>query len=205
MLFRSSVAESDAEKLHTYASMLSAAVDMGDWKAAEAARRAGATLSSAGVPEEPVRMRALHSSALCARGQFRAAHRESHRVNVNALSPFSRPELLASRATIAYSLAEYEEAIGQAAAALKAARQVGHDVLVGYARDTLGFAQVLFHGTDAGLHELTRAREELTSFGDLVAAAWPTMHIGTYERRHGCFDAAVSAYRDAVQIGRAHV
>lgn len=194
------VATSDAEKLHTYASILSAAVDMGDWPTAEAAQRESASLAVAGPPEELARIRALHCHSLYKRGRFRDARREAFRVSAQSGSPFSRPELLTSRATIAYAMADYGDAVEESSTALEAALNVGHEVLVGFAHDTTGFTEQLRSGGSAGVDEIQTAREILLRLGDTSAAVWPTTHIGTFHRRSGRLSQALTSYQDACSM-----
>jgi ATP/maltotriose-dependent transcriptional regulator MalT len=97
-------------------------------------------------------------------------------------------------------MAHYPEADDQASAALHAARQAGHEVLVGFACDALGFARALHHGDRVGMEEICEAREVLLELGDTVAAAWPTMHVGTVHRRHNRTEEAVAEYREAVRM-----
>ncbi len=77
---------------------------------------------------------------------------------------------------------------------------MGHEVIAGYSRDTLGFVRVLRDGGRAGLEDIEAARTIFLELGDVAAAAWPTMHIGTYHRRHGRAESATSAYREAVRM-----
>ncbi|MBN2204784.1 MAG: hypothetical protein JW767_07165, partial [Thermoleophilia bacterium] len=192
------IAGSDEERLHTIGSMLSAAVDIGDWATAETAQRESAALASSGPVEELLRIRALHCHALYLRGHLREAQAQSRKIDSRLVPAYSQPVLLVSRATIAYLLAEYREAESLGAAAVDAARHAGHEVMRGFAQDTVGFARILRHGQAVGLEEVEAARIALTALGDDAAAAWPAMHVGTYHRRRGDAQKAMSAYRTAV-------
>jgi len=194
------IAESAEDRLHTIGSMLSAAVDIGDWAAAEAAQRESAALAASGPVEEVLRIRALHSSALYSRGHYAEAHREVSGVDVSGLSPFLQPVVLGARATIAYALGLYSEAETFGSDAADASRHMGHEMALSFCRDTVGFTRVLRDGTRDALEEIEMAREGLLRLGDQAAAAWPTVHLGTYHRRHGNPQAAVSAYRDGVRL-----
>jgi len=194
------IAQSDEQRLHTYASMLSAAVDLGDWSAAEAAQRESDALAASGPPEELLRIRALHSSALYTQGRFREADRESQGIEDGCLSPFFLPVVLGARATNAYGLAHYSEAENLGRRAIGAAELMGHNMALHFCRDTLGFVRVLRDGDPAALSELEDARTGLLELGDIAAAAWPTLHIGTYHRRCGAAATAVAAYEEAVQM-----
>ncbi len=68
----------------------------------------------------------------------------------------------------------------------------------GFALDTVGFARLLRHGRELGLDDVQAAHVILNALGDDAAAAWPATHIGTYNRRRGNIDEAMSAYRTAV-------
>ncbi len=85
------VAESDDERLHTITSMLSAAIDMGDWAAVETARRDSAILAATGPPVELLRIRALHAHALYVRGRLREAYEEMQGIDVDMVPPYFRP------------------------------------------------------------------------------------------------------------------
>ncbi|HSL95416.1 MAG TPA: hypothetical protein VLA35_05820, partial [Thermoleophilia bacterium] len=192
------VAGSDEERLHTIGSMLSAAVDIGDWAAVETAEHESGALVASGPTEELLRIRALHSSALYSRGHYAEAHREVTGIDVAGLSPFFQPVVLGARATIAYALALYSEAETLGLEAVNASRRAGHELMRGFAQDTVGFARLLRHGQAVGLEDVEAARVALTALGDGAAAAWPAMHIGTYHRRHGRLGAAITEYRRAV-------
>jgi ATP/maltotriose-dependent transcriptional regulator MalT len=194
------LAESDEERLHTIVSMLSAAVDIGDWAAVETAQRECAALAACGPPEELLRIRALHSSGLYARGQYAEAHREVRGIDVSRLSPYLQPVVLCARATIAYALALYSEAESLGLEAANVSRQMGHEMVLSYCRDTVGFTRVLRGGTRDALEEIEMARQGLLRLGDQAAAAWPSVHLGTYHRRHGNLQAALAAYRDGVRL-----
>jgi ATP/maltotriose-dependent transcriptional regulator MalT len=195
-----SVAESDGQRLHTYASMLSAAVDMGDWSTAEAAQRESEALTASGPPEELLRIRALHSHALYVRGRLRESYRVSEAIDAGVLPAYLQPTVLGARSTVAYGLARYLESQSLGMAALESAQQTGHEMVTGYCRDTLGFVRVLKDEDSAGLEEVESARRTFFRLGDEAAAAWPTMHTGTYHRRHGSLQQAISCYSEAVRL-----
>ena len=191
-------ADTDAQRLHTLLSLLSAALDMRLWDTvATASSRAEALLPRA-RPEEAARAQALRAHAAFYRGDVRAAHDLIKHCNDPRQTASQRAATLNTRGMIETSLGDYAAAREHLREAAETAAGFGHALASYMIEDNLAFLEASAGGFDSALPRL-QALAERGDSPEPTLFCFVLTHEGTVLRRAGDAQASLDATGLAVQ------
>ncbi len=190
-------ADTDAQRLHTLLSLLSAALDMRRWDTvATASSRAEALLPRA-RPEEAARAQALRAHAAFYRGDVRAAHDLIQHCNDPRHTASQRAATLNTRGMIETSLGDYASAAEHLREAAEAAAGFGHALASYMIEDNIAFLEASAGRFDSALPRLQALRERDDAHPSQLSAASSSL------TRELCFGALETAQASLYATGLA--
>ncbi len=191
------IAPSDADRLHTLLSLLSAAVDMRRWDTVEAASATAEGLLRISGPGEAARAQALRAHAAFYRGDMFAA-RELIRGGHNQEGTIAqRAASLNTHGMIDMALGDYDSALRHLQEAADAADGFG-DTLTSHIEDNMAFLQASMGHTPMALQRLRRLQEQSEAL-DPTMLCYCLMHQGTAMRRAEDYKGSVDATQSATE------
>jgi ATP/maltotriose-dependent transcriptional regulator MalT len=191
-------AATDAQRLHTLLSLLSAALDMRRWDTvASASARADEFLPRA-KPEEAARAQALRAHAAFYRGDMRAARELIQSCHDPRQTAAQRAASLNTHGMIDIALGDYDSAARHLQEAASITEAFGQALASYMIEDNIAFLE-----SSLGLHNLALPRlRELQRHADALDVSmlcFVLTHQATSLRRYGDLDAALEPASKAAQ------
>ena len=190
-------AATDAQRLHTLLSLLSAALDMRRWDTvASASSRADQFLPRA-KPEEAARAQALRAHAAFYRGDMRAAQELIRSCHDPRQTAAQRAASLNTHGMIDIALGDYQSAARNLREAATIAEAFGHAPTSYMIEDNIAFLEASLGLHDSALPRL-RVLHNCSSTLDPTVLCFVLTHQGTVLRRSGDVRAAIEPTNEAV-------
>ncbi len=191
-------ATTDAQRLHTLLSLMSAALDMRRWETvASASSRADEFLPRA-KPEEAARAQALRAHAAFYRGDIRAARELIRSCHDRGQTAAQRAASLNTHGMIDMALADYGSAARHLDEAAKTAEGFGHALSSYMIEDNIAFLEASVGRFESALPRLEMLQEHSGSL-DPSVLCFVLTHQGTILRRYGELGAGLEPIELAIQ------
>jgi len=184
------LASTDAQRLHTLLSLLSAALDMRRWdEVASASSRAERLLPRA-KPEEAARAQALRAHAAFYQGDMRSAHRLIQGCHESKQTATQRSATLNTHGMIDIALGDYASAARNLRDAAATADAFGHALTTHMIEDNIAFLEASMGHFDSALGRLVTLQAQADAL-DPTMLCFVLTHQGTALRRSGDLRASV--------------
>jgi ATP/maltotriose-dependent transcriptional regulator MalT len=193
-------ASGDAQRLHTLLSILSCAVDMRQWDAAEVAyRKAEALLPGAG-PEERARAQALNAHAAYYRGDMRGALAHVRDSQSHGERAAQRASALNIRGMIETALGDFACARQHLDEATRIADQFGHTGMSYVIADSKACLYGATGDVGAAISALEALAIDAPSELEPSLRAFTLCHLGTALRRSGATERSLDPTKAATHL-----
>lgn len=191
-------ASTEAQRLHTLLSLLSAAIDMRRWDAVTSAMSSVGDLLPGARPEEAARAQALRAHATFYQGAMRTAHDLIRRCHVRTQTAAGRAATLNTHGMIDLALADYRAATRHLREAATIAADAGHSWTSYMIEDSIAFLEAAEGGTTRALEALERLSSDQAQEPTLLA--FTLCHCGTVLRRSQAIEASLEPTARAIAM-----
>jgi ATP/maltotriose-dependent transcriptional regulator MalT len=193
-------ATSDAQRLHTLLSLMSAALDMRDWGAVASASSKAEAFMQRARPEETARAQALRAHAAYFQGDMRLANLLAQHPHDHGRMATQRAAALNIRGMIETALGQYDRAASHLTEAMETAADFGHALTTWMIEDSLACLSGATGRIPDALATLETLVSDTAHTQEPSLQAYAFCHRGTILRRAGDIRASLSPTRSAAEL-----
>ena len=183
-------ATTDAQRLHTLLSLLSAALDMRRWDEVASASSKADELLPRAKPQEAARAQALRAHAAFYRGDMRSARGLIQGCHESSQTATQRSATLNTYGMIDIALGDYESAAHHLRDAATTAEAFGHSLTTHMIEDNIAFLEASMGHFDSALRRLRTLQDHADAL-DPTMTCFVLTHEGTALRRSGDLRASI--------------
>ncbi len=193
------LARTDAQRLHTLLSLLSAALDMRMWDEVESASRQAAAFLPHAQPDEIMRAQALRAHAAFYQGDVRSARRAIIVSHHPGQTVGLQSAALNTHGMIEMALGEYDDAARLLREAAETSARHGHAAASYMIRDNIAFLRACTGAVTEGLESLEALCDDDAGAHEPTLLCFTLSHQASVLRRCGRVEASLEPGRRAAQ------
>ncbi len=193
------LAQTDAQRLHTLLSLLSAALDMRTWDEVDSASRQTAAFLPHAQPDEIMRAQALRAHASFYQGDIRSARRTIIVSHHPGQTIGLKSAALNTHGMIEMALGEYDAAARLLREAAETSARHGHAAASYMIRDNIAFLRACTGAVNEGLESLEALCNDDDGAHEPTLLCFALSHEASVLRRCGRVEASLDPCRRAAQ------